>query len=78
MNAPPQSLPITLRVSDRRSMDTELNRAIRAAIVDALKDGTRGILVTRHDTTTFTVELSHDVPVGQTLERDRRASSNDG
>jgi hypothetical protein len=36
----------------------------------ALREGNHGILVTRHGPTSFTVNLSPDVPYGTTQERD--------
>ncbi|GAA2130628.1 hypothetical protein GCM10009825_11730 [Arthrobacter humicola] len=36
----------------------------------ALREGKHGILVTRHGPTSFTVNLSPDVPYGITQERD--------
>jgi hypothetical protein len=36
----------------------------------ALREGNHGILVTRHGPTSFTVNLSPEVPYGITQERD--------
>jgi hypothetical protein len=36
----------------------------------ALRDGNHGVLVTRHGLTSFTVDLSPDVPYGTSQERD--------
>ena len=47
-----------------------LDAAEKLARAQALKEGSRGILVTRHGPTSFTVTLSADVPYGITRERD--------
>jgi len=61
------NFPLTLTVSDRQSMDTELDAAVAAAKAHALI-GRRGILVTRHGADKFTVDLSDAVPFGLTRE----------
>lgn len=57
-----------IEADDPRLIEEELNKAEDAAIQQARKDGRRGILVTRHGSTAFTVALSDRVPYGQTLE----------
>ena len=47
-----------------------LDAAEKFARAQALKEGSHGILVTRHGPTSFTVTLSADVPYGITRERD--------
>ena len=47
-----------------------LDAAERLAQERALREGSHGILVTRHGPTSFTVTLSADVPYGITQERD--------
>ncbi|CAM3158605.1 hypothetical protein PSET11_00112 [Arthrobacter ulcerisalmonis] len=63
------AFPITLNVSDRQSMDTEIEAAVNAAKVHALTEKTHGILVTRIGADTFTVALSDTVPFGLTREQ---------
>lgn len=72
------SYSIRLTVPDRESLDLELDRTVDEAILAALEDRGRGILVTRHDHDSFTVELSTEVPFGITLERDLRGSLRSG
>ena len=47
-----------------------LDAAEKSAQERALREGSHGILVTRHGPTSFTVALSADVPYGTTQERD--------
>jgi len=47
-------------------LESALNRAIQAASVEQAY----GVLLTRHDHTRFTVELSARVPYGRTYELD--------
>ncbi|MGZ3387541.1 MAG: hypothetical protein ACXVB5_21925 [Isosphaeraceae bacterium] len=47
-----------------------LDAAEKLAQERALRQGSHGILVTRHGSTSFTVALSEDVPYGITQERD--------
>jgi hypothetical protein len=46
-----------------------LDAAEKLARERALREGNHGILVTRHGPTSFTVNLSPDVPYGITQER---------
>ena len=62
------NFPLTLTVSDRHSMDTELDAAVAAAKAYALIGRRHGILVTRHGADKFTVDLSDAVPFGLTRE----------
>lgn len=57
-----------LSVSDRSTMELQLEEAVDAARLKAMQHRTCGILVTRHDYTRFTVELSPEVPFGITRE----------
>jgi hypothetical protein len=61
-------LPIAVTVTSRASMESELDEAVTFAMAKALCEGRRGILVTQHDGSCFTVGLSHDVPFGLTRE----------
>jgi hypothetical protein len=63
------NFPLTLTVSDRQSMDRELDAAVAAAKSHALDGKSHGILVTRHGVDTFTVALSDTVPFGLTREQ---------
>lgn len=68
-----QSIPaICLSVHDRRDLEDELDRAVERVIQQALASPGRGILVTRHDHATFTIEVSDHVPQGTISERDLR------
>ncbi|UUL76758.1 hypothetical protein NG819_03065 [Pseudarthrobacter sp. Fe7] len=62
------NFPVTITVSDRHSMDTELDAAVAAAKAHALTGSRHGILVTRHGVDKFTVDLSDTVPFGLTRE----------
>ncbi|MEW1810756.1 hypothetical protein AB0284_08600 [Pseudarthrobacter phenanthrenivorans] len=62
------NFPLTLTVSDRQSMDSELDAAVAAAKAHALTGRSHGILVTRHGVDKFTVDLSEAVPFGLTRE----------
>lgn len=62
------NFPLTLTVSDRQSMDSELDAAVAAAKAHALSGKRHGILVTRHGVNQFTVDLSETVPFGVTRE----------
>lgn len=70
MTTTPSAFSFTLKAPFSESLDSELDRAVQAAIIEALKGGTQGIRVTRHNHTTFTVELADDVAFGTTLEVD--------
>ncbi|MHC6593924.1 hypothetical protein [Arthrobacter sp. C152] len=62
------NFPLSLTVSDRQSMDSELDAAVSAAKAHALTGKRHGILVTRHGANHFTVDLSDAVPFGLTRE----------
>jgi hypothetical protein len=67
----PPSHPIVLTVPDRESRDRQLEEAVDEAIQAAIRNGRHhGVLVTRLDHRTFTVELTDAVPYGTTEERD--------
>jgi hypothetical protein len=65
---------VQVRIDHRRELQNELDRALEEAIREALKNPGPGVLVTRHDHRTFTVELSRDVPHGTITELDLHAS----
>ena len=64
---------LTVTATDRNNRDMELDAAVTAIREQALLDGQRGILVTRHSPATYTVELSREVPCGLTYEREIRS-----
>ncbi|MCZ9884936.1 hypothetical protein [Arthrobacter sp. B2a2-09] len=64
---------VKLRVSQRTDMEVQLDRLVEHAILEALKNPGQGVLVTRHNADTFTVELSHGVPHGTIAELDARS-----
>lgn len=68
----PQPYVRTLAVSARKDLDTELDQELAKAMEEAITFPGRGILVTRSDHRTFIIELTHEVPFGTTLLRDRR------
>jgi hypothetical protein len=61
-------LPVTVRATDRASMEHQLDEAVQAALTQAMHEGRQGILVTQVDPVSFTVDLSDAVPFGLTRE----------
>ncbi|MBT2533013.1 hypothetical protein J7E83_12960 [Arthrobacter sp. ISL-48] len=61
---------VEIRINNRNELQDELDQALEGAVREALKNPGRGVLVTRHDHRTFTVELSLDVPHGTISELD--------
>lgn len=61
-------LPVTVRATDRASMERQLDEAVQAALTQAMHEGRQGILVTQVDPASFTVDLSDAVPFGLTRE----------
>ncbi len=59
---------VKVRITNRKELENKLDRAVEGAIREALEDPGGGVLVTRHDHRTFTVEPSHDVPPGTISE----------
>lgn len=62
----------TLRITDRRDLESNLDQAVADAIRRALVNPGKGILVTRHDHETFTIELTDCVEAGLIREADAR------
>lgn len=60
---------VTITVTDRASLERQLDSAIAAALPNALSSKRHGILVTRHSVEKFTVAFSELVPYGETMER---------
>lgn len=59
-------------IRDKRTLDKQLNAAVETAIQRALPER-KGVLVTRHDETRFTVTVTTEIPFGMTYERDHSA-----
>jgi hypothetical protein len=57
-------------VQSKNERDDKLNAAIAAARKISPGNGNRGILVTRHNFSHFSVALSPDVPFGLIVEHD--------
>jgi hypothetical protein len=62
-------LSIALTVTDRASMERQLDEAVSAAKTEAMVERSQGILVTRHGVGSFSVALTDAVPFGETLEQ---------
>ncbi|KRE76675.1 hypothetical protein ASG79_17775 [Arthrobacter sp. Soil761] len=63
---------VAIHLAHRRDLDTKVDKAVAAAIEAASRHGRQGILVSRQDHRTLTVELSDTVPYGQIKEVDLR------
>ncbi|MFJ4029561.1 hypothetical protein ACIPWF_19450 [Paenarthrobacter sp. NPDC089989] len=62
------NLPISVTATTRSNMEARLDAAVIVAKRAAMRNGTQGILVTRLDYGSFTVDLSDSVPFGLTRE----------
>lgn len=62
------------RTRDKQTLDKELNAAVETAIQRALPQR-KGVLVTRHDASRFTVTVTTEVPFGLIYEHDHSAPS---
>lgn len=62
-------LVLEITAHDPVTVENDLNSAVEIAREHAMKECHHGILVTRHDYTSYTVAVSRDVPFGQTYER---------
>lgn len=60
---------VRISVTNRLDMDVRLSEAVEALIIEALRLGDSGILVTRRSATDLTVQIHPDVPFGETHER---------
>lgn len=60
----------TIIIDHRREMEDKLNELMGEAIRQALRTSNQGIVVTRHDERTFSVQLSAEVAPGTTMECD--------
>jgi hypothetical protein len=61
-------LSITVIVTDRDSLENQLDAAVSAVRERTPGERRRGILVTRHGANEFTVAFSDSVPFGMTQE----------
>lgn len=64
------------RIKDKQTLDQQLSAAVELAIERALPER-KGVLVTRHDASHFTVTVTTEVPFGLIYEHDRSARSAD-
>ncbi|WP_427016435.1 hypothetical protein ACQCSX_17115 [Pseudarthrobacter sp. P1] len=62
-------LVLEITAHDPDTIENDLNTAEAIARARAMQDRRHGILVTRHDCTSYTVAVSRDVPYGETHER---------
>lgn len=69
MPGPGTGYTVTFTVAEGDRIDAVLDREVTAAMAAACPQGL-GVLVTRHDGRTFTVEASPEVPAGIVSERD--------
>ncbi|SEF12906.1 hypothetical protein SAMN04489740_4305 [Arthrobacter alpinus] len=61
-------LTLEIIANDPVTIENELNTAEAMARTWAMQDRQHGILVTRHNLTTYTVAVSDEVPYGETQE----------
>jgi hypothetical protein len=66
----PAMLPVIVLASDAIGLQEALDEAVALVRGIAIKEGSHGILVTRHSYTKFTVTISKEVPFGLSVERD--------
>jgi hypothetical protein len=59
----------TVKITRRRDLEPALDHPVSHAIQYAVTNQGKGILVTRHDHETFTIELSEEVTPGLIVER---------
>jgi hypothetical protein len=60
---------LEITAHDPDTIENDLNTAVEIARTRAMQECRHGILVTQHGYTSYTVEVSRDVPFGQTHER---------
>ena len=61
-------LSITVIITDRESLESQLDAAVSAIREGSMAERRWGILVTRHAANEFTVALSESVPFGMIQE----------
>ncbi|TLM71678.1 hypothetical protein [Pseudarthrobacter sp. NamB4] len=66
---------LTVSATTRSEADEKLNASVRQLRALAMENPTRGILVTKWGAGHFTVELSDQVPYGQTWESVKHVDS---
>lgn len=70
-STPPETTLVRyVNTEDPHRLQEELARAVQEVRENAVPGERRGILLTRHGRSLYTVEASADVPYGITLERD--------
>ncbi|WP_152343385.1 hypothetical protein [[Arthrobacter] sp. ATCC 21022] len=57
-------------ITDGKELEHQLDKAVEEAIQEAPTNPGCGVLVTRRDRRTFTIELTNDVPHGTITERE--------
>ena len=62
---------VEVTANTRKALEKELDTAVDILSRQARELGRQGIMVTRHNYTTFTVAISEDVPYGRTEEREQ-------
>lgn len=62
-------LVMDFRISDKKALDRRLNIGVEKAIQRALPQR-KGVLVTRHDGSRFTIAVTAEVPFGFIYEHD--------
>lgn len=65
-----------IRIKDKQRLDQQLDAAVEMAIQRALPER-KGVLVTRHDASHFTVTVTTEVPFGLIYEHDHSARPSD-
>lgn len=70
MTRTPFPSSVTVRITDRQSMDIELERAELAVRENATSEIPWGVLITRVSPNTFVVAANADVPYGETHSRE--------
>lgn len=62
-------LLLEITAHDPATIENDLNSAVETAQRHAMQDRRHGVLVTQNGYTSYTVEVSHGVPFGETRER---------
>lgn len=60
---------LEITANDPGTIENDLNAAVDIVRGHAMRECRHGILVTRHNHSTYTVAVSRDVPYGETRER---------
>lgn len=67
--SPSSPQTITLQSTNAAIASMEFDAALAGIERRAMMEKNHGVLITRHDDRTFTLEISPQVPYGQTLEQ---------